>query len=400
MAIGGPDKPPFSYNIKKLQRHLKPSKKKKPGTTQEDRSLCGLLDKLESLQQEFEEHLKEEADLSKIEYFTQNLQESLMESDEVKKLTEEQIWPETKTDETDERGKELRREYKKTVEQIIFMKFSKITRKLLRTPPAGNEWTWSDLISNTGRLRFRLVDPLISNPHHIDDDLSECIKKRMCTAAKVYTKSPKLQDPRDFLRFWSLSNEKTSEIFIQALVEPIVECLLTSEVFIKVQEDLPRYSQTWLPEKSKADFVVYDSNNRPLGAIEAKSVVKLCATSVIQNMLQVRALRAQEESRLLRESRGDRKPCEKPGVLFGIVTDAIHYFWFLLEEDGTFEFHKKKPSVTCYEHKGNDQQTCFLDEIRTGDAVRRIAGTVLSLFTLRKRSVLYVFIGKLQWPPA
>ncbi len=242
----------------------------------------------------------------------------------------------------------------------------KIQNEMSDRETSGSSWTWNELIRNTGKLKFRLTLWVPVSPSSIKDSLFKRIKRSM-------TKASDRPDGEAIFRLVDRTQEWTSRFMIDSILKPILEA---NDCTMHEEESPASSSAPWLPKTNKADYIIYDGTGRPLGAIEAKSVDLMDSEAVIQNMLQVRALR-----------------CQERGLLFGIVTDAIHFFWFTLDEDNVFEFDSNNPTVTCQEHKGDDQKTCFMDEIRvkqktTWKDVRRIAATIDHLLTLREnRSV-------------
>ncbi len=246
----------------------------------------------------------------------------------------------------------------------------------------SSQWRWDDLVKRTGKIRFRLVSrPLFPvEPSDIEDDLFQSIETNMLEAAE-HLNFPEIEQPEDIWRALFAqysSQQKASENFIRALLNPLV--VEQNGEFLRIQVN-PKYmespSHNWLPKDGCiANYVVCDRKRGPLGVINPTSINLLGPQAVIQNMLQVRALWAQEEG----ESEGDQK---KPGVFFGIVTDAIHFYWFLLDEEGVFQFTDEEPHKSCSMHHFLKKSCFYLDRIRTWEDVRRVAAKLNALFTLR-----------------
>ena len=117
--------------------------------------------------------------------------------------------------------------------------------------------------------------------------------------------------------------EATTRMFIDALVTRIIEhnkLKCSTETRYTLRQEQQQTDAT-----KKPDYIIKCLNG-PIGVVETKRAKSLTRPSITQCMEQLLAI--QQEI----EDKGRNIP------LFGIVTDALHYFFIKLHPDGQFEF--------------------------------------------------------------
>ena len=201
---------------------------------------------------------------------------------------------------------------------------------------SASTWNMEHLKRHRKTLKINYVQPYYHKlteeflAYNVPDDLFMKIQERYVELATVYlgmpvTQALELGQDVSFLR--AMQNyqfrEATTRVFIDTLITPT---LLPLGMQVRLEEPLYKHKDkknSTLPI-SKADYVIYSSDGKILGAIETKNGGYLTAESVIQCMLQLLALHR-----------------KAPHTLFGIITDGVRYVFIVLTKDGTFEFERE-----------------------------------------------------------
>ncbi len=191
---------------------------------------------------------------------------------------------------------------------------------------SGSTWDWDLMTRHAHSLKVS-SGPGVERPGTIDEDIMRKIRNRMADNSKallgitVPDVEPDVEPetPIQFLEKLQKTklSETTSRAFIDSLLFPL---LIKNDLRVELEEKLYKPKQNKIVPNSITDYLVVDSAGSILGTIEAKAAGELWSKSAIQCILQAMSLRTKE-----------------PQILFGILTDSIHYFCFLLE-DGTLVF--------------------------------------------------------------
>ncbi len=187
-----------------------------------------------------------------------------------------------------------------------------------------SQWDWRCMERHASSLSTS-ARPGVQSTEGIDDDTLQRIKQGLADNAWTLLghnvqKRDVASAPIEFLS--QLQTTKLSKLMHQLFVDSLVLPLLVKNGYRVTLDE-----RMIVPERHKvvpntiADYMVCDPKGKILGAIAVKVPGEMNSKAAIQCILQVLSLRTKEK-----------------GVLFGILTDSIHYFCFYLDKDGVLVF--------------------------------------------------------------